>query len=93
MTKVNVIVTPKGSILDPHGSAAKKALCGRGYPVDEIRVGKFISVTVPEEDSAKAKALVDELCRVLLVNQLMEDYRLEVEEQDACRDCTVSWNC
>lgn len=80
MTKVNVIVMPKGSILDPHGSAAEKALRGRGYSVEKIRVGKFIEVTVPETDAEKAKAVVDELCRELLVNQVMEDYRLEVED-------------
>jgi phosphoribosylformylglycinamidine synthase PurS subunit len=73
MTKVNVIITPKGSILDPHGRAGEAALKSRGYAVERVRVGKFIEVTVPE-------ALVDKFCTELLVNQAMEDYRLEVEE-------------
>ncbi|HHT73676.1 MAG TPA: phosphoribosylformylglycinamidine synthase subunit PurS [Firmicutes bacterium] len=80
MTKVNVIITPKGSILDPHGRAGEAALKSRGYAVERVRVGKFIEVTVPEEDREKAKALVDKFCTELLVNQAMEDYRLEVEE-------------
>lgn len=82
MLKANVTVTLKKSILDPQGSAVEKALKSMGYAVDEVRIGKYMEVSLPEAARANATELMHEICRKLLSNPVIEDYRFELEDKE-----------
>ena len=81
---VRVYVTPKHGILDPQGVAVERSLPALGFDgVSDVRVGKFIElqVAVPAGTPAdKARAEVDEMCRKLLANPIIEDYTFTVDE-------------
>lgn len=79
MLKAKVIVTLKKSILDPQGSAVEKALRSMGYEVNEVRIGKFMEVTLPDTVRENASAIMDEMCRKLLANPVIETYHFELE--------------
>ena len=80
--RARVFVTLKRSVLDPQGKAIQGALETLGYPeVESIRVGKVIEVTLKEGDQAAARARLEEMCRKLLANPVIEDYRVEIEQE------------
>lgn len=80
MYKIKVYVTLRESVLDPQGNAAKPALEKLGTAVvDEVRIGKYIELTV-KEITKDIDEIVKEMCESLLVNTIMEDYRYEIEE-------------
>lgn len=80
MTKVNVYVTLRESVVDPQGAAAETALQNLGYAeVKSVRIGKLIEVEL-EGTVAEIEARVDGMCKDLLVNRVIEDYRFEIEE-------------
>lgn len=79
MLKANVIVNLKKSILDPQGSAVEKALKGMAYPVETVRIGKFMEVTLSESDKVKAEEVMNEICRKVLSNPETEEYSFELE--------------
>jgi phosphoribosylformylglycinamidine synthase subunit PurS len=76
---VRVYVTLKRGVLDPQGSAVARALRSMGYAeVEDVRLGKFIEVALADGQSeADAKKRLDEMCRRLLANTVIEDYRFE----------------
>ena len=77
--KAKVTVTLKPGVLDPQGKAIEGALHGLGFAgVNSVRAGKVIEFTVPESDSAAAKARVEEMCKGLLANPVMENYTIEI---------------
>ncbi len=79
--QVRVFVTPKPSILDPQGKAVANSLHSLGYDeVVEARLGKLIELRLGGADREAVSARVDEMCRRLLANQIIEDYRFEIEE-------------
>ena len=76
--KVRVLVRLKPSILDVQGTAVKRALGGLGFTdVADLRVGKVIELDVDAASAADARARVDEMCRKLLANPILEDYAIE----------------
>lgn len=76
--KVRVLVRLKPGILDVQGAAVKRALGGLGFTdVADLRVGKVIEVDVDAASAAQARARVDEMCRKLLANPILEDYAIE----------------
>ena len=78
--KAKVYVTYKPGVLDPQGKAVKGGLATLGYPdVGEVRQGKYFEIVLPEKDPAKARARVEEMCRRLLANPVMEDFRVEID--------------
>lgn len=79
MLKARVTVTLKKSILDPQGSAAEKALKSMQYPVESVRIGKFMEVVLNEDDKDKAEKIMHEICQKLLSNPVIEDYSFELE--------------
>ncbi|HLC25184.1 MAG TPA: phosphoribosylformylglycinamidine synthase subunit PurS, partial [bacterium] len=82
MVRARVFVTLKRSVLDPQGKAIQGALETLGYPeVESVRVGKVIEVTLKEGDQAAARARLEEMCRKLLANPVIEDYRVEIEQE------------
>lgn len=79
MIKATVTVTMKKSILDPQGSAVEKALRSMDYPVESVRIGKFMEVNLAEDAREQAEEIMHEICRKLLSNPVIEDYSFELE--------------
>ena len=76
--KVRVLVRLKPGILDVQGAAVKRALGGLGFTdVADLRVGKVIELDIEAASAADARARVDEMCRKLLANPILEDYAIE----------------
>lgn len=77
--KAKVIVTLKNGVLDPQGKAIGHALHTLGFTgVGEVRQGKLIELELSETDPAKAKAEVEEMCKKLLANTVIENYSIEL---------------
>ena len=75
--KMKVIVTPKAAVLDPQGAAVRDAMQHLGMPeVRDVRIGKYLEIEV-EGEHAQVERKLRELCRDLLSNPVIEDYRLE----------------
>ena len=75
--KIKVIVTLKNGVLDPQGKAIQQTLHGMGFSeVNEVRQGKYFDIEVGETDENKAKFKVDEMCKKLLANLVIEDYKI-----------------
>ncbi len=76
--KARVYVTLKKGILDPQGQAVCKTLGRLGFEeVSEVRVGKFIEVTLEENDKARATERLSAMCNQLIANTVIEDFRIE----------------
>lgn len=77
--KAKVHVSLKSGVLDPQGKAIANALHGMGFPgVGDVRQGKLIELQIDETDPAKARAVVEEMCKKLLANPVMESYSIEL---------------
>ncbi len=77
--KAKVVVTLKNGVLDPQGKAIGHALTNLGFEgIGEVRQGKLIELEVAETDPAKAKAQIEEMCRKLLANTVIENYSIEL---------------
>ena len=75
--KIKVVVTLKNGVLDPQGKAIQQTLNGMGFSsVDEVRQGKYFDIDVNENDEKKAKTKVEEMCKKLLANLVIEDYKI-----------------
>ena len=75
--KIKIIVTLKNGVLDPQGKAIQQTLNGMGHNnVNEIRQGKYFEVEINEKDEKKAKLKVEEMCKQLLANLVIEDYKI-----------------
>jgi len=73
--KARVHVTLKNGVLDPQGKAIQHALGGLGFEgVDDVRAGKIFELDVADSSS---DAAIDEMCRKLLANTVIENYRVE----------------
>jgi phosphoribosylformylglycinamidine synthase PurS subunit len=73
--KLRIIVTLKNGVLDPQGKAIQHALAGLGFDgVDDVRAGKIFELEVTDSVS---DAAIDEMCRKLLANTVIENYRIE----------------
>jgi phosphoribosylformylglycinamidine synthase subunit PurS len=80
MYKVKVYVTLRESVLDPQGKAVTHSLHSLNYKqVTDVRIGKYMELTV-EKSERDIDEIVNEMCKNLLVNPVIEDYRYEVEE-------------
>ena len=75
--KIKVIVTLKEGVLDPQGKAIKQTLNGMGFSsVNQVRQGKYFDVEVDDSDETKAKEKVEDMCKKLLANLVIEDYKI-----------------
>jgi phosphoribosylformylglycinamidine synthase len=79
--KVSVLVRPKEGILDPQGAAVEHSLRKLGFEVAGARVGRLVDVEVEASSEDEARVQVDEMCRQLLANPLIESYAIEVQRQ------------
>jgi len=74
-------VTLKPGVLDPQGKAVQHALGSLGFNgVDEVRQGKYIEIDLDESDATKAEAQVEDMCKQLLSNTVIEDYSIEIAD-------------
>jgi phosphoribosylformylglycinamidine synthase len=77
--KARVHITLKNGVLDPQGKAVQHALGSLGFGgVNDVRQGKFIELDLDETDPAKAKASVEQMCKNLLANTVIENYSVEL---------------
>ena len=75
--KVKVIVTLKDGVLDPQGKAIQQTLNGMSFSeVKEVRQGKYFDIEVNTSDEKNAKVKVEEMCKKLLANLVIEDYKI-----------------
>lgn len=77
--KAKIHVTLKSGVLDPQGKAVGHALGSLGFAgVGEVRQGKYIEIELSETDAGTAKANVEEMCKKLLANTVIENYAVEI---------------
>ena len=75
--KIKVIVTLKSGVLDPQGKAIQQTLNGMGFPsVKDVRQGKYFDIDIDESDEQKAKQSAEQICKKLLANQVIEDFKI-----------------
>ena len=75
--KIKVIVTLKSGVLDPQGKAIQQTLNGMGFStVKDVRQGKYFDIDIDESDEQKAKQSAEEICKKLLANQVIEDFKI-----------------
>ena len=75
--KISVIITLKKDVLDPQGKVIHQTLDGMGFEdVNEIRQGKYFEIDTKETDNDKAKTKVEEMCKKLLANLVIENYKI-----------------
>jgi phosphoribosylformylglycinamidine synthase PurS subunit len=81
MYLAKVYITLKPTVNDPQGLTIKGALHNLGFSsVEDVRAGKYIEVKIAEKDVAAARKQVDEMCRKLLANPVIENYHFDLQE-------------
>ena len=75
--KISVIITLKKDVLDPQGKVIHQALDGMGFnDVNEVRQGKYFEIDTKETNPIKARGKVEEMCKKLLANLVIENYKI-----------------
>ncbi|RZO49605.1 MAG: phosphoribosylformylglycinamidine synthase subunit PurS [Candidatus Pelagibacterales bacterium] len=78
--KISVIVTLKKEVLDPQGKVVSQTLKNMGYDnITNVRQGKHFDIELNETDKEKAKKAVEEICKKLLSNVVIEDYTINLK--------------
>ena len=81
MLEAEIYITLKKTVSDPRGLTIKHALESLGYQnLEEVRVGKLVTIKLSSKDKKKAKQKLDEMCQKLLANPIIEDYNLKIKE-------------
>jgi phosphoribosylformylglycinamidine synthase len=82
-----VIVTPKPVVNDPQGLTVKQGLATLGFrEVEDVRVGKYIEVSLEAENMSEARERVEAMCKQLLANHVIEDFRFEIDHEGQHRE-------
>ena len=75
--KASAVITLKKDVLDPQGKVIHQALDGMGFnDINEVRQGKYFEIEMKENDTKKAKDKVEEMCKKLLANLVIENYKI-----------------
>ena len=75
--KISVIITLKKDVLDPQGKVIQQTLNGMGFEnINEVRQGKYFEIDTKETHPKKAKDQVEEMCKKLLANLVIENYKI-----------------
>ena len=75
--KIKVVVTLKNGVLDPQGKAIQQTLNGMGFPeIEAVRQGKYFDLEINETDETRAKSKAEEMCKKLLANLVIEDFKI-----------------
>ncbi len=79
--KAEIYISLKNTVADPQGLTIKHALESLGYQnLKEVRIGKMISVQINSDDKKDAEKQIDEMCKKLLANPIIEDYKFKISE-------------
>jgi len=79
--KISAIVTLKNEVLDPQGKVVKQTLKNMGYSnISDVRQGKFFEIDIKEKNPVKGRKLAEQVCKKLLSNTVIEDYKIKVDE-------------
>ena len=79
--KFAVTVTLKKDVLDPQGKVVSQTLRNMGIDnLNQVRQGKFFEIDLKEQDQSKAESQVKQMCEKLLVNQIIEDFKIKKSE-------------
>jgi phosphoribosylformylglycinamidine synthase len=79
--QAKIYVTLRPSVLDPAGTAVRSGLEHMGYDnVDQVRIGKYVELSLSAESEAAAAEQLDRMCDQLLANPVIENYRFEISE-------------
>lgn len=79
--KAKVTITLKSGVLDPQGKAIEGALAGLGFEgASDVRQGKVIEFRLQETTEAAARAKIEDMCKKLLANPVMENYAIEIAQ-------------
>ncbi len=75
--KISVVVTLKKDVLDPQGKTIKKTLESMSFKnINDVRQGKYFEIDIDEKNQKKAEEKVEEMCKKLLTNLVIEDYKI-----------------
>ena len=75
--KISVIITLKKDVLDPQGKVIHQTLDGMGFEgINGVRQGKYFEIETKEDDKKKAEKKVEEMCKKLLANLVIEDFKI-----------------
>ena len=75
--KISVVVTLKRDVLDPQGKTIKKTLESMSFKnINDVRQGKYFEIDIDEKNQKKAEEKVEEMCKKLLTNLVIEDYKI-----------------
>jgi len=75
--KISIVITLKKDVLDPQGKVIHQTLDGMGFEgINEVRQGKYFEIDTKENDKTKAEAKVEEMCKKLLTNLVIEDFKI-----------------
>ena len=75
--KISAIITLKKDVLDPQGKVIHQTLDGMGFDdISEVRQGKYFEIDTKENDPNKAKDKVEDMCKKLLANLVIENYKI-----------------
>ena len=78
--KAEIDVMPHDALLDPQGKAVSNTMKNIGLPeIDGVRIGKHIRLFIEANSEAEASEKVDDACKKMLVNQIMESYSFSIE--------------
>ncbi len=75
--KISLVITLKKDVLDPQGKVIHQTLDGMGFEnINQVRQGKYFEIDTKEKDKKKAEAKVEEMCKKLLANLVIEDFKI-----------------
>ena len=82
MIRAEIYITLKKTVLDPQGLTIKHALQSMGYQgLKEVRIGKLLTLKLNHQNSKKTRQQIEEMCKKLLANPIIEDYRFKIKEE------------
>ncbi len=78
--QAHIYITLRPSVLDPAGTAVQSGLKHMGYDVEQVRIGKYIELTLSAANEDTARNQLEQMCAQLLANPVIENYRFDFIE-------------
>lgn len=78
--QARIYVTLRPSVLDPAGTAVQSGLEHMGYDVEQVRIGKYIELSINAGDADQARSQLEQMCNQLLANPVIENYQFDFVE-------------
>ncbi len=81
MFKIKIYIRLKEGVADPQGATIKHALDSLGYlGITKVKTGKYLQIQLNTQEKKKIKEQIEDMCKKILVNPVIEDYEYEIEE-------------